>query len=126
MQDTEWDIMSALWDAGSATAREVTEALAARRGWKYSTVKTMLDRMVDKHMVEAERVGNVWSYSPAMPRVDAQRTAWQRFVDTVFDGSMKPALQFIATDAKLTKRQREQLLALLDEDRRELGGRDDA
>lgn len=116
MQDTEWDIMSALWDAGSATAREVTEALSERRGWKYSTVKTMLDRMVDKQMVKAEQVGNVWSYSAAMPRVEAQRTAWQRFVETVFDGSMRPALQFIATDAKLTKRQREQLQALLEGD----------
>jgi hypothetical protein len=33
---------------------------------------------------------------------------------------MKPALEFIAKDAKLTKRQREQLLALLE------GGDDDA
>lgn len=120
MQDTEWDIMSVLWEAGTATASEVAAALAERRGWKYSTVKTMLDRMVDKQMVEAQRVGNVWAYSAAIPRVDAQRTAWQRFVDTVFDGSMKPALQFIATDAKLTKRQREQLLALLE------GGDEDA
>ena len=49
--ETEWDILDALWRAERATARQVTEALAERRGWAYSTVKTLLDRMVEKDLV---------------------------------------------------------------------------
>ena len=49
--DTEWDLLDALWRVERATARQVTEALETRRGWAYSTVKTMLDRMVDKGLV---------------------------------------------------------------------------
>ena len=56
-----------------------------------------------------------------MPRIDAQRGAWRRFVDTAFGGSMAPALRFLATDARLTKRQRDQLLTML-----EGGDEDDA
>ena len=65
--ETEWDILDALWPAERATAREVTEDLASRRGWAYSTVKTLLDRMVDKELVVARQVGNVWKYTPACP-----------------------------------------------------------
>lgn len=115
IQATEWDLLSALWDMERGTAREVCEALESTRGWAYSTVKTMLDRMVKKQLVEARRVGNVWEYSPAIAQEDAQRGAWRGFVDTVFGGSMAPALRFLAGDAKLTKRQREQLVALLEE-----------
>ena len=117
---TDWDLLEALWDLEHATAREVAEALSERRGWAYSTVKTMLDRMAKKGLVVGRRVGNVWEYRAAFGRTEAQRGAWRRFVDTVFNGSMAPALRFLATDAKLTRRQREQLARLLEE-----GGDDD-
>lgn len=114
MKATEWDLLSALWELERGTAREVAEALAESRGWAYSTVKTLLDRMVKKELVHARKVGSVWEYSPALEREDAQRGAWRGFVDTVFGGSMAPALRFLASNAKLTKKQREQLVELLD------------
>ena len=114
--ETEWDVLSALWDKNAATAREVAEYLETRRGWAYSTVKTMLDRMVQKGLVHARRVGNVYEYRAAINRQDATRGAWRKFVDTAFSGSMIPALQFLAKDAKLSKRQKQKLLALLEGD----------
>jgi BlaI family penicillinase repressor len=82
--------LDALWQAERATAREVTEALVKRRGWAYSTVKTLLDRMVEKGLVDARQVGNVWEYTPAMQRQKAQRWAWRRFVDVAFGGAVAP------------------------------------
>ncbi len=115
MQETEWDILRVLWRRGEATARDVTDELAESRGWAMSTVRTMLERMRDKELVHGRRVGKTWVYAPAHAEVDAQRSAWQRFTDTVFDGTAG-ALRFLAQDAKLTKRQRERLRALLDEE----------
>jgi BlaI family penicillinase repressor len=112
---TEWDLLEALWELEHATAREVAEALTERRGWAYSTVKTMLDRMAKKGLVIGRRVGNVWEYRAAFGRSEARRGAWRRFVETAFGGAMAPALRFLATDAKLTRRQREQLARLLEE-----------
>ena len=65
-------------------------------------------------LVGARRVGNVWEYAPGLPREEALRGAWRGFVDTVFRGSMAPALRFLAQDAKLTRKQREKLAQLLD------------
>jgi BlaI family penicillinase repressor len=111
--ETEWDLMEALWQAERATARQVTEALVERRGWAYSTVKTLLDRMVDKGLVEARQVGNVWEYTPALPRQRAQRWAWRRFVDMAFGGAVAPTLAFVAKETRLSKEQRQELKALL-------------
>ena len=115
MQETEWDILGVLWTREEATARDVADALSESRGWATSTVRTMLERMRGKELVKGRRVGNVWVYSAALPRVDAQRSAWKRFADTVFDGTAG-ALRFLAEDAQLTKRQREKLMALLGEE----------
>ena len=113
--ETEWDVLEALWQRQAATAREIAEMLHESRGWAYSTVKTMLDRMVDKQLVAARKVGTVWEYRPAVEQADARRTAWRRFVDTAFGGSLAPALEFLATDAKLSRRQRDKLAKLLGE-----------
>jgi len=113
--DTEWDILDGLWTLERSTARELTEHLAPARGWAYSTVKTMLDRMVKKGLVNARQVGNVWEYTPALQPREARRSAWRRFVDAAFGGAMSPALEFLANDAKLTPTQRAQLRRLLDE-----------
>ncbi len=115
INETEWDLLEVLWERKRATAREVAGALTDSRGWAYSTVKTLLDRMVGKGLVSARRVGNVWEYEPAVDAVDAQRSAWKRFVRAAFSDSLEPALRFIAEDARLTKRQRAKLRALLED-----------
>ena len=119
--ETEWDLLEALWKAERATAREVCEALAKKRGWAVSTTKTLLDRMVTKGLVNARQVGNVWEYTPALRRIDARRSAWADFLDKAFGGAAGPALQFLAKDAKLTKKELAELRALLESKE----GRDD-
>jgi BlaI family transcriptional regulator, penicillinase repressor len=112
--ETEWDILDVLWTAERATAREVTERLEVRRGWAYSTVKTLLDRMVDKQLVVSRQVGNVWEYTPGLPRQKAQRAAWRRLVDVAFGGAAASTLAFVARETKLNAADRAGLRALLE------------
>ena len=114
IHETEWDLLQVLWEKERATAREVGEALAKKRGWAVSTVKTLLDRMVQKELVTARQVGNVWEYTPAVRPVDARRSAWTELVGKAFGGAVAPALCFLATEAKLSKKELAELRALLD------------
>jgi BlaI family penicillinase repressor len=116
ISDAEWDLLDALWEHDAATAREVADALRERRGWARTTVKTLLERMVAKGLVEGRRVGPVVEYRAAVKPAEARRTAWRRFVDAAFGGSLSPALEFLAKDAKLTAKQRATLRRLLEED----------
>jgi BlaI family penicillinase repressor len=115
IHDTEWDLLEALWSRERATAREVAEVLAKKRGWAVSTVKTLLDRMVQKELVTSRQVGNVWEYTPAVRPVEARRSAWGELVEKAFGGAVAPALHFLAKDAKLSKKDLAALRALLDE-----------
>ena len=119
IHETEWDLLEALWAVERATAREVSEALAKKRGWAVSTTKTLLDRMVQKGLVSARQVGNVWEYTPALRRIDARRSAWTDFVAKAFGGAAAPALHFLATEAKLSKKELAELRALLDDKKKE-------
>ena len=114
IHDTQWDLLEVLWVKERATAREVAEALAKKRGWAVSTVKTLLDRMVQKELVAARQVGNVWEYTPAVRPIEARRSAWAELVEKAFGGAVAPALHFLAKDAKLSKKDLAELRALLD------------
>jgi BlaI family penicillinase repressor len=114
IHDTEWDLLEVLWSRERATAREVADALAKKRGWAVSTVKTLLDRMVQKDLVSARQVGNVWEYTPAVQPVEARRSAWAELVDKAFGGAVAPALHFLARDAKLSRKELAELRALLE------------
>lgn len=114
IHETEWDLLEVLWERERGTAREVTEALAQKRGWAVSTVKTLLDRMVKKGLIAARQVGNVWEYTPAVQPVQARRSAWTELVEKAFGGAVAPALHFLAKDAKLSKKELAELRALLD------------
>jgi predicted transcriptional regulator len=114
IHETEWDLLEALWAKERATAREVAEVLAKKRGWAVSTVKTLLDRMVQKELVAARQVGNVWEYTPAVQPVEARRSAWAELVGKAFGGAVAPALHFLAKDAKLSKKDLAELRALID------------
>lgn len=116
ISDGEWELLEALWELRRATARQVAESVHASRGWAYSTVKTMLDRMVDKGLVSARQVGNVWEYAPVVEPREARRSAWTRFIASAFGGAVAPALAFIANEAKLSPRERDALLAMLKEE----------
>lgn len=113
LRDTEWELLQALWELDAPTAREVCDHLAERRGWTYSTVKTLLDRMVKRGVATQERDGRQWRYAAAVAPEEARRSIWRRFVDLTFGGSVRPALRFVAEDAELTDAQREELLELL-------------
>jgi len=119
LKATEWDLLDALWVLERATARQVAEHLQERRGWAYSTVKTLLDRLVKRDLVAARKVGNVWEYSAILQRAHAQRGAWRSFVDVAFGGAMGSALNFVQGQGSLTADQRESLSALIDESERE-------
>ncbi len=113
ISDGEWDLLEALWARKHGTAREVAESVRSARGWAYSTVKTMLDRMVDKGLVKSRQIGNVWEYTPAVEPREARRGAWARFVSSAFGGAISPALEFIASEARLSRKERDALLAIL-------------
>ena len=111
----EWVLIDALWTAGRATATDLQRMLEDQQGWAYSTVKTMLDRLVEMGFVKARRVGNVYEYSPKLKRP----TVVGRMVDEVttqlFDGSVAPFIQCLIERGKMTAEEVAELKTMLED-----------
>jgi BlaI family penicillinase repressor len=113
LTEPEWIIMNALWDKHPARARDVVERLPASVNWAYTTVKTMLDRLVEKKAVDKSKRGNIGLYEPLVSRRQARRTAFKMLMDQAFDGAFGPMMHFLVEDESLSAGERKELIKIL-------------
>jgi len=119
----EWLIMSALWQKHPANARDIAERLPAGINWAYTTIKTMLSRLVVKKAVTETKKRNTSYYEPVLSRRQARRTALTTLLDQAFDGAFGPLMHFLVEDQKLSAKQRRELIRVLAENHRAKGER---
>lgn len=111
----EWVLMDALWESRRATASDLQKELHAMQGWAYSTVKTMLDRLVDMGYAKTRRVGNVYEYSPKIKRPTAVGRVVDDMVDRLFGGSVAPFVQHLVDRGEFGSDDVKKLKAILEQ-----------
>ena len=118
----EWAIIEAVWELEPCAAPSVQEALESRKKWAYSTVKTMMDRMVKKRLLKTERIRNLMLYRAAISRAQAQRGEVMRTVKRAFDGAMTPMMQFLIEGNELSEDELRELESLIKKRRNKQDG----
>lgn len=113
ISDSEWKVMQILWRAPGTSLSSIVESLADS-GWSYSTIKTLLKRLVDKGFVSVDRsVGNNFRYTAAVEEADCKRSEARSFLSRVFDGSVSMLISTLARDSELSEGEEKQLLEML-------------
>ena len=115
LTEAEWQIMNALWKRHPATARDLIEHMPNGNTWAYTTVKTMLARLVNKENISERKRGNTSVYEPLISQQTARRSAFKTLVDKVLDGAIEPLMHFLIEEKKLSDKERHKLIKLLDE-----------
>lgn len=111
----EWAVMESLWRRERGTATELQHDLEDSHHWAYSTVKTMLDRLVAKGFVKARRQGNIYEYTPKVHRRSVVARAVDDLFDRVLAGSLAPMLDRLIQSRRLSATEIDQLRQMLDE-----------
>lgn len=105
--------MQVLWRAAPGSARDVHDALVGSTAWAYTTVKTMLDRLVEKGALRTRMRGNQTLYTPAVSQQSARRSAVRALLERAFDGKLGGLVAHMADDERLSTRERAELESLL-------------
>lgn len=121
LTEAEWQIMKALWEKHPATAREVMERLPAGVKWAYTTIKTMLTRLVEKQVVSEAKQGNTSLYDPLISQRKARLSAFRSLLETAFDGAMGPLVHFLVEEEQLTPKQKRELAKIMQDEAKSKG-----
>ena len=115
LTNSEWQLMNCLWERHPATARGIAERLPEDVKWAYTTIRTLLARLVDKGAVREYKEGKTSLYEPLLARDIARRSALKTLVNQAFDGAYGPLMHFLVNDQRLSRAQREALSEILED-----------
>ena len=115
ISDAEAVVMEVLWGRHPASAEDVVAALAGRAEWAEPTVKTLLNRLLNKGAIAAEKDGRRYLYSPLL-----KREAWvleesRGLLDRLFDGRVAPLVAHFSEQRKLSRKDIAELRKLLED-----------
>ena len=87
--------LRALWSLGEGNVKAVQQLVAASRPLAYTTIMTVLDRLVRKGMLARRKVGRSFAYVPQATLDAARRAAVREILDGYFDGSEEELRLFL-------------------------------
>lgn len=93
LTEAEWTVIKVVWETEPATAPAIQEKLFKPTQWTYSTVRTLMDRMVGKGLLRAEKSGKLTLYRTAVTRAQAQRGELLYALKHAFNGALTPLVQ---------------------------------
>lgn len=115
VSEAESVVMEALWRRHPLTAEDVVAAVAADRGWQEPTVKTLLNRLLKKGAISAERDGRRYLYSPVLRREDWILEESSGLLDRLFQGRVAPLVAHFSQHQGLDEADVAELRRLLEE-----------
>jgi len=87
--------LNALWSIAEGTVKDVRRVVDPNRPLAYTTVMTVLDRLVHRGIVTRRKAGRAFIYAPAVSRDSMRRLALREFLDSYFESSQDQLLRFL-------------------------------
>jgi BlaI family transcriptional regulator, penicillinase repressor len=115
LTEAEWPVIKVVWETEPCTAPAVREKLLKSTGWTYSTVRTLMDRMVVKGVLKARKEGKITIYNSVMTRKQAQRGELFYALKHAFNGALAPMVQCLLESKDLDENELAKIEALIRE-----------
>lgn len=112
--DKELEILKALWHQGSASVKDVHEALGGEKNNGYTTILKLLQIMTEKGLVLREKSGKLHLYRAAESQDKMRKTLLDKLADTAFQGSMKQLVMSALGNTKSSKQELEEIKRYLE------------
>jgi predicted transcriptional regulator len=112
-------IMEALWRRSPLTAEEIVAEVAEPQGWSEATVKSLLNRLLTKDAIAAEKAGRRYLYRPRVDREAYLSQESRGLLDRLFGGRIAPLVSHFSKTDQLSPddiAELKRLIAELDDD----------
>ncbi|EIM00110.1 MULTISPECIES: BlaI/MecI/CopY family transcriptional regulator [Rhodanobacter] len=114
ISEAESLVMEPLWRESPLASEQIVAAVQADSDWHEKTIRTLLNRLLGKGAVSAEKDGRRYLYSPVLSREQWQSQESRNLLDRVFGGRVAPLLAHFSRHEKLSAKDVDELRKLLD------------
>lgn len=113
ISESEWKVLEILWDKPGSLIGEIRDALSDS-GWSYSTIKTLVARLVKKGALRAEDSPQGKRYYPEVDEDESRRDETKHFLERIYNGSVRMLFSNLVKGSKLSEEEAEELMGLID------------
>jgi BlaI family transcriptional regulator, penicillinase repressor len=116
ISDAESRVMEVLWQGkGKLAAEDVVAALADAQQWQEATVKSLLNRLLKKGAIRADKDGRRYLYTAVLKREQWVSSESSGMLDRLFGGRVAPLVAHFGKHRKLSKADIADLKRLIEE-----------
>jgi predicted transcriptional regulator len=109
-------IMEILWRMSSPrSAEDIVAAIAGEPDWQESTIKTLINRLLKKKAIAAQRDGRRYLYIAQIKRGDYVLAESKSLLDRLYGGRVAPLVAHFSERSKLTRKDIAEIRALIEE-----------
>lgn len=113
--EAESAVMELLWRDSPLPAETLIAVLGKERRWREGTIKSLINRLLRKKVIRAERDGRRFLYFPLMQRDEWLLAESKGLLDRLFSGRVAPLAAHFSRHGQLTERDIADLKRLLEE-----------
>lgn len=109
----EEEVMLYFWRIGPSFIREILNAMPEPKP-PYTSVASVVRNLEKKHYLIPFKLGNSIQYHPQVKESDYKRSFLNGVVSNYFTGSYKEMVSFFIRDRKISKKELEELMNIIE------------
>jgi predicted transcriptional regulator len=114
ISESESRVMEVLWQESPLQSGDIVSRVAPACGWSPKTVRTLIDRLVDKGALERDGEGRHYRYRPLLSRQEWLHGQTGSLVDAHCDGRLAPLVAAFVEAEAISDEDRREILDLLE------------
>ena len=89
ISEAEWEVMKILWKTSPLTANAIVKELTGKTQWKRETIRTLINRLVQKKALGFKKKGRQYDYFPLTSEAECVKAETKSFLSR-FPGQPRP------------------------------------
>ena len=119
ISDAEWEIMKLIWRVNPVTSEEIILSLSDKTNWSAQTIKTFINRLLKKGVIDFKKSGRSYIYYPLISEKDCIKAESKSFLEKVYDGAVGMLFSNFIEEEPLSEKEIERLQKLLEKKKTE-------
>lgn len=116
ISESELEVMHAVWKLKECTSIEIVKEVNKKKEWEKNTIMTLVSRLITKKFIKAvKNKGELIIYKPLVDEYEYKSQETNNFLEKLYEGSLSNMLVGFAKTNKLSKKDLEELIKLIEE-----------
>ncbi len=111
--ESEWEVLTVLWERGPVSASQITTSLKPKTGWSLGAVRTFLTRLIGKEVVRLLDDEPIYRYEAVYDQETMVHHESRTFLDRYFGGTFHALVAHYLERENLSPKEIDRLKQLL-------------